>query len=210
MYAQLALALAPTVLGAFQKRRKPPGFQGAQMPDRSQYYEEMMQMAMNPDQHGNRLASEAAADQVNRVLARGGLMGSSIGAQMMSANQSQLAQQFQQQQLQRMAQALGLQQQYDMGHAQVNSQNAQFAHEAAMGAHQDRTNRQNQLLQGFGAIGGQGIRMMENRDMQNRIDGRLQADRDLFAQYLPQPQPMPQAQPMPQMMPFTNPYGSSY
>lgn len=158
MWWAVAAAAVPYVMSAMQGKPKRPGAPTrTAMPDRSGQVNQMLDMAFNPNSQSYQLASDASADQVNRILARSGHAGSSGGAQLMANTQANLAQAWIDGQAQRQSQALSAAANYDRGVAQVAQGNNDAAYSYDRAMYEDQMKRNANQVQGVSNMIGAGV-----------------------------------------------------
>lgn len=146
MWGYVAAAALPYLVGALQKKPKAPVM--ARPVDRSAYINQLLQMAMNPNSQQFKMASDVAQEQVNRALARQGLAGSSIGGQISANIQAKLANDFMNEQISRLGNALGIAQNQD----QMGMQGNVAVYNAQRQAYEDALKRQAAVAQGVGNV----------------------------------------------------------
>ncbi len=168
MWWTVAAAALPYIIGAMQKKPKsPPPPSQVVLPDRSAYMNQILQDGFNTNSTMYHNASDQVQEQVNRALARQGLVGSSGGAQAMVDSQNKVAQTFIDEKLRREQAAMGVVQGYDMGKAGIDQNNsaALAAYNAA--SYQSALARQAAVVQGVGSVAGAAANAygaQENRD----------------------------------------------
>lgn len=170
---QYLAAAAPYILGALQPKPDMPKYVAPQTYDLSQYNRQLLNAAFNPNSNQYRMASDVVQEQVSRALARSGMAGSSVGAQMGLNAQNQLAQSYMDNLLQRGTGAIGA----------VNAQNqsqlsaADAAYKRAMDMYNAQMGNAQGAAQGLGAMTNT---MMGIYGNQQTMDAR-EADRAMMA-----------------------------
>lgn len=177
----VAAAAAPYVMSAMQKKPKAPGAPGAvQMPDRSQYINGMLDTAYNPNSEQWGMAADRAADQVNRILGRQGMAGSSVGMQAHQAAQAQIAQAWLADQAQRQAQAMQIVNQYDTGRGNLAAGQAAQQYNYANDAY-NRANQANAAqVQGISNMVGAGMQMYNQHQADQRWDQMMEQNQQIL------------------------------
>lgn len=129
-----AAVAAPYVINAFTSKPKRPKYQQQEvdLPDRSQYFNELMNMGFDPQKENYRASADVASEQVNRALARQGLAGSSVGGQVQAAALSKLAQDYENERMQRASSALNQLTSYDLQQAGLNQGASDAAYNRAL------------------------------------------------------------------------------
>ncbi len=158
MWWMAAAAAAPYLMSALQKKPKAPGAPAfAPLKNRDAEIEDMMRMASDPHAEQYKLAADQAIEQVNRVLAKQGLGGSSLGAQLHSNTQSKLAQAWMEEQLRRKEAALQVALEYDKGQAGWNQQGNNAAYNYAMDQYKNKQQSNANQIQGISNMINMGV-----------------------------------------------------
>lgn len=148
-WATVAAIAAPYVMSALMPKPKQPGYRDPGTPtDRSKYINSLLQTGFSDQSDIWQRASAGAEDRVSRILGRSGMAGSSIGGQLHSLTQADLASKFLEGQLDRQARALAPVLAYDNNLYNARAGNANTAYNSAMDAY-NMTNQRN-----AGTIGG--------------------------------------------------------
>lgn len=158
MWWAVAAAALPYVVSAMQgKPKRPQAPAQARLTNRDAQMNQIMDTAFNPNSNQYSLASEMAAEQVNRVLARSGMGGSSAGAQMQSNTQAQMAQAWLENQAQRQQAAMQTVTAYDQNQQGVNQQGNNAAYNYAMDGYKDAQQRNANQVQGISNMVNAGV-----------------------------------------------------
>jgi hypothetical protein len=115
-------------------------------------------------------ASEVAADQVNRQLARQGLGGSSVGGQLQLSTQAELAQRWLQDQIQRQSQALGQAVNYDTGQVRGYNDAANAQYQYGLDAYNQATQGNAAQIQNLAGLAGAGLQAYNQNQIMNRLN----------------------------------------
>jgi hypothetical protein len=150
-------AAAPAVIGMFQDKPSAPVYRPPEMPDRSKYYQQLLDMAYNPNNRQYLLASDQVANQVNRALARQGLAGSSMGGQLAGLSQANLANSFIDKNLERANQAFQTVGNYDAQRANIQAGLAAQIYQGQRDQYQGELANQAGVRQGIGSIANAGM-----------------------------------------------------
>lgn len=191
-YAQIAAVALPYVLGAMQKSPQAPQYAPpptVNPPDRSMYSNALMSAAFNPNNEMYQGAAQVAQQQVARMLGRRGLAGSSIGGALMGNVQSQLANDYLMNQVQRQSQALGQINAMDMARAQHEANMYNQAYQAQMGDYQNQMARRQQAMAGIGGLAQAGLGIYQNHQNNQLMDQRRAQDAAMIQGLFTQPAP---------------------
>ena len=166
----VAAAAAPYVMSALQKKPSAPGAPALQnTPDRTAYSNQILNAGFNPNDRTLLSASSVAEDAVNRVLARQGLGGSSIGGQLHSTTQADIANKWLENELNRKISALSAVNNADLARIGVANQNARTMYDYEMGRY-NMANQQNVgQVQGLAGMISAGANMYGQSQMQDRM-----------------------------------------
>lgn len=208
----VASAALPYVAAQFQDKPKAPTYSpppGSMPTDRSREINELLDMARNPNSKVFEMASGAANENVNRLLARTGMGGSSIGAQVSANMNATLAAKFLEEEMNRRQLALGTALQYDqmVANAARGDYNAQF--QAEMDAFNRKRADNAAAIQGLSGIAQAGVGMYLQQQARNDLTARQNAALDRMDQiYNRNPAAVPSYTLTPPMSPYYgNPYG---
>jgi hypothetical protein len=189
MWWMAAAAAAPYVMAALQKKPSAPGAPALQAPpDRSAYSNQILSAGFNPNDRTLGSASSVAEDAVNRVLARQGLAGSSIGGQLHATTQADIANKWLENELNRKISALSTVNNIDLGRVNAMNQNAKAMYDYGM----DRYNMQNQQnagqIQGISGLMSMGANMYGQSQIADRLAQNNEMNKNYLANmYAPQP-----------------------
>lgn len=175
MWGQIALAAAPFVMSQLQDKPDRPAYNpnAAPLRDLSGYQNQILDMAFNQNSDTYRLAAEVAADNVNRMLARQGLAGSSPGAQLSANLQAKMAQDWVDQQLNRGLQGLDAVYNQDLQAKQYAMGNYDKDFQARMGDYTQRRLDQNSNIRGISDLISAGSNIYGQHQMNKRLDALM-------------------------------------
>lgn len=177
MWWAVAAAAVPYVVSAMQKKPKMPGAPApVQMTDRSGLVNQIQDTAFNPNNEVWMSASKNTMDQVNRALGRRGMLGSSIGMQMQSNTQAELAKAWLADQLSRETQAFNAIVGYDKAQAGIQGDNNMSAYNHAMNAYKDAQARNAAQVQGISNMVNAGVSAYNQGQMMDRYDQMIAKD----------------------------------
>lgn len=149
----VAAAVAPTLVSAILPKPKIPGYQGPGVPtDRSKYINSLLETGFSDQSKEWGLAADIAQDRVNRILGRSGMAGSSVGAQLHSMTQGDLAAKFLEGALDRKARALAPVLTYDNNLYSARAGNANAAYNSAMDSYNAMNQRNAGTVQGISGL----------------------------------------------------------
>lgn len=169
MYAQIAAVALPYVLSAMQRRPDMPQYQPtAQLADRSQYIDQILNAGFNPNADIYKQASNVVADRVSREMGRQGLGGSSFASGAMSSALTDLANKYLENELQRKTQALSTATNYDMNQANFQRGLDESMYNAQMAGYQDRMQRQNAATQGMAGLAQAGLGIYQQQQLMDQ------------------------------------------
>lgn len=173
MWGYLAAAALPYVIGSFQDKPKAPTYRAPSLPDRSQYYNQLLDMAYNPNNRMYTLASDQVANNVNRALARQGLAGSSPGGQLAALSQANLANSFIDNQLRRAQDAFQTVSNYDLGRGNIEAGIAAQIYNNQRDQYNSQLASQAAVRQGIGNLAMLGANMYAESEAQKWWEERL-------------------------------------
>lgn len=195
-----AAALAPYAIAAMQKKPKRPGApEQVPLKNRDVEIEAMLNEARNPNTQGYNLAAEGVGEQVNRLLGRTGMGGSSVGAQLQGNAQAGLAMKWLEERANRERQALDIALGYDRNQAGWQQQGVNATYNHAMDLYKDTLNRQAQQVQGVSNMINTGYGIYNQDRTQDRLD--MIAKRDPYPQAVGVTMPSYYGSPYEQMYP---------
>jgi hypothetical protein len=155
MMWQLALmAMMPAIMQAMQNKPQQPGAAGYnQIPNGDMYMNKIMDTGFNPNSAIYKMASDQAMAQVNHQLMKQGILNSSAGNQAISGTQSDLANKFLQEELNRQIQA------FQMANGYNDSQNkvVDMRNQDAWARYMAERQGQQQQMQMFGQMAQAGM-----------------------------------------------------
>ena len=169
MWAQIALAAAPYVIAAMQDKPKAPSAPALRNPvNRDAQVNDLLGSAYDPNNAVWQRASAMASEQVNRALAHQGLAGSSIGGQLHSMTQSDLAAKWLQDQVQRKSQALNAVSGYDNGQVGGYNSNANAAYNFEMDAYNRAMGANAAQVQNISGLASAGLQAYNQQQIMDR------------------------------------------
>lgn len=162
--APIAAIAAPLIAGGLTKRGKAPSFQYTG-PDRSEYIDQLLSSAFNPDDRLMNLASERANEAAARGMASRGLLGSSLGQQSLAATNASIANKFLEGEMQRRMQALESARGFDALRAGIDKANYQ----SQMDQYNADMEGKNNLISGVAGVAGTGLGYLGQRNIANEM-----------------------------------------
>lgn len=167
----VAAAAAPYVAAALQGKPKRPGAPApVAMKSRDGEINQLMDSAFNDKNPAWMNAQQRTMDETNRALGRKGMLGSSIGMQIQSNAQAQLAEAWLKEKAAREGNALNVAMNYDKGQAgwQQGQNETQYGY--AMDSYKDQIQRNANQVQGMSNMINAGVGAYNQGQMQNRLD----------------------------------------
>jgi len=117
------------------------------------------------------------------------LAGSSVGGQMMSMSQAELANQWLSQAAERQARALGMVSGMDAQRAGMEMQNYQNQYQAQMGNYQNQLAAQQQAVAGLGGLAQAGLGIYQRHQALDQMANQRAADRQMIQGLFASPSP---------------------
>lgn len=154
----VAAAAVPYVMSAFQDKQKMPGAPApVQTPDRTGLINQIQDTAFNPQNAIWASASKQAEDSVARTLGRRGALNTSLGMQLQSNTQAEIAKKWLEGQAERENAALNAIVGYDRMKAGLDRDNSSAAYDYSMAKYKDATTRQANQIAGMSGMINAGV-----------------------------------------------------
>lgn len=210
----VAAAAAPYVISALQKKPKKPGAPSpVTLPDRSKYIQDLIDASTRPNEGAYRMASDVSVDNVNRILGKQGLGGSSVGLGVHASAQANLANKFMENELNRRINALNVAANYDRMNADVQMGNSGAAYKYATDMFNLKNKENAGQVQGISSLINAGLGAYQQGQASNRWDEIMELNRQHVNQMNINSQTAPQyGAPGPQvgMQPAPSPYNPGF